>query len=164
MKSATNRFNKLTLQTAFLTNATPQTLSLYVPTSILRRTANPTNYFGPVEFNDGDLGTVEDDYYSWVLSIDDLNDTDHDGIPDFSDDLAAVAPPRRPLLSLTRGLTNVLITIGGDVGHVHEIQAAGSVTSTNWPAVLSVTLTNDPQVISLPLPASGMTFWRAQAQ
>jgi hypothetical protein len=164
VKSATNRFNKLTLQTAFLTNTTPQTLSLYETTAFLRRTVNPTNYFGPVEFNDGDFGTLEDDYYSWVLSIDDLNDADHDGIPDFSDDVGVVSPPRRPSLSLTRGLTNVLITIGGDVGHLHEIQASGSVTSTNWPTVLSVTLTNDPQVVSLPLPANGIQFWRAQAR
>src|SRR4030095_2708247 len=111
LKSPTNRFNQLTLQSAYLTNASMQTLSLYVPTKFLRRTVNSTNYFGPVEFNDGDLSTPGvDDYYSWVLSIDDLNDADHDGIPDFSDDPSSVALPRRPLLSLTHELTNVLLT------------------------------------------------------
>ncbi len=165
LKSPTNRFNQLTLQSASLTNASMQTLSLYVSTKFLRRTVNSTNYFGPVEFNDGDFTTPGvDDYYRWVLSIDDLNDADHDGIPDFSDDPASVAPPRRPLLSLTHGLTNVLLTILGDVGHLHEIQEAGSITSSIWPTVLSVTLTNDPQVVSLPLPDSGINFWRVRAQ
>lgn len=163
-KSTTDPFNKLTLPSLFLTNAAQQTLSLFVPTDLFRDLRLRTNYYGEVEFNDGDPNTSAEDYYTWELSIDDLNDADHDGIPDFSDNPQSVAPPRRPLLSLTRGLTNLLLTIRGDVGHLHEIQEAGSVTSSNWQTVLSVTLTNDPQVVSLPLPASGINFWRAQAE
>ena len=35
-----------------------------------------TNYFGPVELQDGDPNTAERDYSSWWLSVKDLNDTD----------------------------------------------------------------------------------------
>jgi len=164
LKSAANRFNQLTLKTAFLTNAAMQTLSLFETTPFVRRSAHPTNYFGPVEFNDGEFNTPDDDYYSWVLSINDLNDADHDGIPDFSDDSSPVAPPRRPQLSVAAGPTNLFLTIRGDVGRPHQIQETTNASSPAWQTVLSVTLTNDPQVVTLPLPASGMRFWRAQAQ
>src|SRR6185436_17337223 len=118
-KSPTNRFNQLTLQSALLTNASLQTLDLYTNTVFLRRTAQRTNYYGKVEFNDGDPNTFEEDFYTWMLSIDDLNDADLDGIPDFSDDPPGAAPPRRPQLVLTRGPTNLLLTISGDVGRLH---------------------------------------------
>lgn len=163
VKTATNRFNQLTLQSAFLTNAALQTLSLFTNTTILRRTANPTNYFGPVEFNDGDPNTVEEDYYSWWISVDDPNDTDHDAIPDFSDDLAS-PQPRRPLLFLSRGTTNLLLTISGDGGHMHRILESTNLVTGNWKTNLSVTLTNDPQTVSLPLPPAGSKFWRALAE
>jgi len=58
----------------------------------------------------------------------------------------------------------LLLTVRGDVGHVHKIQSISAATSTDWQPVLSVTLTNDPQIVSLPLPANGIQFWRAQAQ
>lgn len=164
VKSATNRFNQLTLQSAFLTNASLQTLSLFTSTTFFRRTANPTNYFGDVEFNDGDPSTFDDDYYSWVLSIDDLNDTDHDLIPDFSDDPAS-ALPRRPLLSLARGTNNNLwLQISGDAGRMHRVLETTSLAGGNWLTNLSLTLTNDPQSVSLPLPAGAVRFWRVTAE
>lgn len=163
-KSTTDRFNELTLESAFLTNATPQTLDLYEPTQFYRDLSLRTNYYGAVEFNDGDPSTSEEDYYSWELSIDDLNDSDHDGIPDFSDDPSAVVLPRRPQLSLLPGTTNLLLTVSGDVGRLHQIQETTNAAAPTWQTVLSVTLTNDPQVVSLPLPSSGTMFWRARAQ
>lgn len=163
VKSAGDPFNELTRAAGGWTNAALQTLT-YASGTVWRDLPWPTNYYGMITFADGNLDTGFPDYRSWELSIDDLNDADHDGIPDFSDTPQAVAPPRRPLLSLTPELTNVLITIRGDVGHVHKIQEVSSATSADWQTVLSVTLTNDPQVVSLPLPASGLKFWRAQAQ
>ena len=163
-KSATNRFNQLTLASALLTNLFQQTFDLYTPTTFLRRISHLTNYYGNVEFNDGDPNTVEDDYYTWLLSIDDPNDSDGDGIPDFSDDLAGATPPRRPQLALARGPTNLLLTIKGDVGRLHQIQETTNAASPTWQTVLSVTLTNDPQTVSIPLPATMTRFWRARAQ
>ena len=164
VKSSTNRFNRLTLQSVLLTNASQQTFDLYVPTTFLRRTTLQTNYYGNVEFNDGDPNTFDDDYYSWMLSIDDLNDADHDGIPDFSDDLATVTPPRRPQLALAQGPTNFLLTLSGDLGRLHQVQETTNAASPDWQTVLSITLTNDPQTVSIPLPPTMTRFWRALAQ
>jgi hypothetical protein len=162
-KAVGNPSNQLTLQTAFLTNASAQTLGLYSPTTIFRDLSLGTNYYGPVEFNDGDFSTPEDDFYSWELSIDDLNDTDHDGIPDFSDTPSGVTPPRRPTLSLASSATNLWLTVSGDVNRLHHILGSTNLTS-GWTTNISVTLTNDPQMISLPLPDVPTRFWRAIVQ
>jgi len=162
-KSVANPHNLLTLQTASLTNAALQMLTLYTNTTFYRDTFLVTNYYGGVEFNDGDLNTAAEDYYSWELSIDDLNDTDHDGIPDFSDEPSPVAP-RRPLLSLARSTTNLLLTISGDVGRLHYLLESTNLIAGNWKTNLSLTLTNDPQTVSLPLPPGGLKFWRARAE
>jgi hypothetical protein len=164
MKAATNGFNRLTLQSAFLTNDFQQVLDLFLPTTFLRSTSHRTNYVGDVELNDGDLNTPEEDYYTWQLSIDDLNDSDGDGIPDFSDDPAGVTPPRRPQLSLARSPSNLLLSISGDMGRLHHILEKADLATGNWVTNFSLTLTNDPQVISLPLPPAGARFWRALAQ
>jgi len=167
MKSPTNRFNRLSLQGAFLTNDSQQVLTLYTNTTVLRRTGHLTNYYGNVEFSDGDLSTPGpgyEDYYTWQLSIDDPNDTDHDGIPDFSDDPPGASPPRRPQLSLAQTPTNLSLGIRGDVGRLHQIQETSNLASGNWQTNLWFVLTNDPQVVSLPLPPGGVKFWRALAQ
>jgi hypothetical protein len=163
-KVMANPQNKLTLQTAFLTNATQQTLSLFDITAFDRDLTLRTNYYGGVEFNDGDLSTAGDDYYSWELSIDDLNDRDHDGIPDFSDDPASDVLPRRPLLSLARGQTNLQLTISGDVGRMHRVLESSNPTAGNWLTNRSLILTNDPQTVVLPAPAVAGKFWRVKAE
>jgi hypothetical protein len=163
-KSIANPHNTLTLQTAFLTNVVQQTFSLFDTTDFTRDAVLRTNYYGEVEFNDGDLNTTAEDYYSWELSIDDLNDSDHDGIPDFSDDPAAVVPPRRPLLSLARGETNLLLTIRGDVGRLHRVLESTNLAAGNWLTNLSLTLTNDPQTVPLPWLPGPVKFWRVQAE
>lgn len=164
VKVYTNRFNQLNLQPGGWTNAALQTLT-FTNHVFLRDPIWPTNYYGYVEFDDGDPTTSDPDYWLWLLSIDDLNDANHNGIPDFSDDPQG-SLPRRPLLSLAQTSTNVLLTIHGDVGHVHQVQESLTLTTprTNWPTVLTVTLTNDPQVVSLPLPAGAVKFWSVQAQ
>ncbi len=158
-----NPQNKLTLQTAFLTNAAQQTLSLFDITAFDRDLTLRTNYYGGVEFNDGDPSTAGDDYYSWELSIDDLNDRDHDGIPDFSDEPQSTAP-RRPVLTLMGTSTNLLLTISGDVGRLHRVLETTNLTAGNWLTNLSFTLTNDPQSVALPAPLGAVKFWRVKAE
>lgn len=102
VKVATNRFNLLTLQPGVWTNATAQTLS-YTTDLFSRDPRWPTNYAGYVDFADGDPATPSPDYRTWVLSIDDANDANHNGIPDFSDDPSGSAPPRAPTLRLAPG-------------------------------------------------------------
>jgi hypothetical protein len=159
-KSAINPANDLALESADLTNAFFQTLGLYSATDFTRESTHPTNYFGPVEFLDGDLNTSEADYYSWQLSIDDLNDSNVNGIPDFSDTPGS-PPANEPDLTLTRGSGNLLLTVSGEVGVLHHIERASAPSGAPWTIATSVTLTNDPQVITLPLPTS-TTFWRAR--
>ncbi len=163
VKVATNRFNLLVLQPGTWTNAAAQTLG-YTNALFLRDVRWPTNYYGYLEFADGDPDTPAPDYLTWMLSIDDTNDINRNGIPDFSDDPSASQPPRAPLLRLTLGTTNLWLSISGDVGRVHEVQQTTALPATNWQAVLSLTLTNDPQMLSLPLPAGTPSFWRVRTQ
>ncbi len=159
-KSATNSANELTLLTADLTNAFFQVLDLYTDTTFARESSYPTNYFGSVELLDGDPSTVEDDYYSWQLSIDDLNDSNGNGIPDFSD-TPGVAPPSEPELTLARGDGNLLLNVSGDVGVLHLIEQSSAPSGATWTTATLVTLTNDPQTLTLPVPTN-TTFWRAR--
>lgn len=163
VKNDTNRFDELMLQAGRLTNAAAQTLTFWE--DLYTRDAGwPTNYYGYFDFDDGDPNTSEPDYYTWVLSIDDANDSDRDGIPDFSDDPQAPTPPRRPRLSLTQQGGGLGLLISGDTGHRHDIQQASSADAPNWQPFTSITLTNDPQVVTLPWTTGGPKFWRVVAQ
>jgi hypothetical protein len=166
VKTPTDRFNELTLRPGNWTNENSQTLA-FTDDIYLRDSAWPTNYYGYVDFYDPENPTAYYPYGTWILSIDDLNDANHNGIPDFSDD-PQVTPPSRPSLTLRSGSTNLWLTISGDVGRVHQVQESLSLpssrTATNWQTVLSVTLTNSPQVVSLPLPSSTTRFWQVRAQ
>jgi hypothetical protein len=157
VKSSNNPFNLLQLQAGVWTNALSQTLS-FSTNAFYRDSTWPTNYYGYVEFDDGDPNTSGLNYKLWTLSIDDLNDADQDGIPDFSDD--PLPPARPPLLTLKLGTTNLLLIISGDVGRSHLIQTNASPGSTSWQLAQSVTLATNPQTVSLPLP-TGITFLRA---
>lgn len=162
VRVATNRFNALWLLPGHWTNELDQTWSF--PTNRLDRdTRWPTNYYGYLEFDDGDPSTSEADYWLWVLSVDDPNDADHDGIPDLSDD-PAVSPPRRPRLELVRHAAGLWLVVRGDTGRVHQVQTTANLAAPDWQTVLTLTLTNDPQVVSLALPAGSPRFWRALAQ
>ena len=163
VKVQTNRFNLLILQAGSWTNSATQSLT-YTNELFSRAPPWTTNYFGLVQFADGNPSTPAPDYLVWALSIDDTNDANHNGIPDFSDDPAAGAPPPpAPVLALSWGSSNLLVSISGAIGHLHELQQAPSLPATNWQTVVSVTLTNSPQVISLPYPATTTAFWRAVA-
>lgn len=160
-KSVTDRFNTLTNDPGVWTNAAAQMLA-FDNEVFIRETRWPTNYAGYVYFANGAPNTAAPDYRLWVLSIDDTNDSNANGIPDFSDDPAVVLP-RAPQLSLALGPTNLLLTISGDVGHVHQIVESTSLALPHWTTNQSLTLTTDPQTVSLPLPATATKFWRVFA-
>src|SRR6266480_3913809 len=91
IKSPTNRVDELRLQHDVWTNASSQIFKISNDfDSILRDLSLKTNYYGYLDFDDGDLNTTEADYYSWYLSVDDVNDANGNGIPDFSDDVGSV--------------------------------------------------------------------------
>ena len=158
-KTIPGDFDYLVLRAGDWTNAAAQTLS-FLEHDFLRDLFLLTNYYGLVEFADGDPSTAGYDYPFWTLSIDDVNDADADTIPDFSDTPSG-STPRRPLLSLARGTTNLWLTISGDMGRLHHILENTNLATGNWQTNLSLTLTNDPQTISLPLPTVAAKFWRA---
>jgi hypothetical protein len=163
IKSPTNRFDELNLQHATWTNAVSQTYKISNDIdSFLRDLTLKTNYYGFVDFDDGDPNTADPDYYTWILSIDDVNDSNGNGIPDFTDDVGSTAP-RPPSLVLTQGSGALSLNISGTVGSVHEVQQTASLSSTNWTLVSSITLTNDPQTVTLPLPTNMTSFWRVRA-
>lgn len=160
VKVATNRFNLLILQAGSWTNESALSLT-YTNALFAREPPWTTNYFGLVQFADGNPSTPAPDYLVWALSIDDTNDANHNGIPDFSDDPTSGPPP--PALALSSNSTNLLVSLSGAVGHPLELQQASSLPATNWQTVVSITLTNNPQLIALPLPSATSAFWRAVA-
>jgi len=162
LKVSTNRFNQLILQPGGWTNSTAQLLT-YTNNSFERVAPWTTNYYGLVQFADGDPNTAEADYVFWGLSIDDNNDANHNGIPDFSDDPQLITPPHPPSLAVTWNLGNALISLSGDIGHLHEIQQALTLPATNWQTVVSVTLTNSTETVPIVLPPGPAAFWRAVA-
>ena len=161
VKSDTNRFDSLILQPGTLTDASVQA-NVFTNHYFFRDEGWPTNYAGYVQFdNDGNSASFYP-FAVWVLSINDPNDANHNGIPDFSDD-AAVAPPNPPLLSLAVTTSNMLLSVSGDINHTIKIQVRGDLSAGGWTDVTSFTLTNPTVVV--PLTASGpVSFWRAQAQ
>lgn len=163
IKSNTGRFNSLTNQSGVWTNASLQTLSFDSRIFTRGNPTWPTNYAGHVIFSDGDRSTAGADYQVWTLSIDDTNDANANGIPDFSDNPAVVAPPRAPRLSLALGSTNLWLTITGDLNHTNQVQQNNALVSTNWQTTQSFLLTNSPQTVSLPLPTGSPKYWRVVA-
>ena len=163
VKVATNRFNQLVLQPGSWTNNAAQMLS-YTNALLQRGPPWNTNYLGFIQFADGNPNTPDPDYFYWALSINDTNDVNHNGIPDFSDDPSTTTPPPNPpSLALTWTTTNLLLSVTGDLGHRHDLQQTLSLPPTNWQVVLSVTLTSAPQIISIPIPTNSSAFWRAVA-
>jgi hypothetical protein len=159
IKNPANPFDQLGLRAGVWTN---ETVALsYTDAPILRDLARKTNYFGPIDFVDGDPATPEPDYVTWTLSIDDTNDADGDGIPDFSDDPNS-ATVKTPLLSLTHNSTNLLLSISGTVSRIHEVQETAALSAPAWNTVVSVRLTNDPQTVALPVPAFGNGYLRVR--
>jgi len=154
-KSPATPHDVLTLQDGSWTRTDYGPLA-FVGGTFTRSASRPKTYSGTVQCLDG--------YYrSWTLSIQDANDANQNGIPDFSDD-PTVSPPRTPRLALTQAAGGLQLTIAGDVGRIHRIQEALVPGATEWTTVQTLTLTNDPQVVTLPLPTVAPRFWRVKAE
>lgn len=157
VKSSSNPSNSLTLQPGTWMDAGANNFT-FTSASFLRRTSWPTNYYGFITFADGDPTTTDADYQVWVLSINDTNDANKNGIPDFSD-----APAASMQLKLANGTNNnLLLTIKGGVsGKLHQIQRLVQIGTTNWQVASSVTITNPiSQTVSLSFPTNKEAFYR----
>jgi len=160
VNSSTKPHNRLELQPGSWTNAWDERF-VFQRATYLRDPGWPTNYYGYLEFDDGDSYTSEPDYYDWMLSLDDLNDSDRDGIPNFSDSPASTQP-RTPRLAVSFTPTEVRLSLSGTAGVAHEVQEASSLSLRDWSTVRTVTLTNDPAVVTLPIPVGRERFWRVR--
>ena len=160
MKSISNPTDELTLQPGAWTNASSQALTFMTDT-YHRDAPWLTNSYGYFDFDDGDPNTTDADYFTWILSIDDTNDFNGNGIPDFSDNPQVVTPPTPPVIKLELHPTSVGFAIQGNIGHTLKIQEIDSLSSTNWKTVLTTNITLDPQPVSLPRPSGEIKFWRA---
>jgi len=161
VRSAANRFNELDFSATDWTNGFEQVLSIEEG-ALMRFSKWPTNYSGYIDFTDGEPNTVDEDYQTWILSVDDLADADHDGIPDLSDD-ATVVPPERPAVAIQVAGGMVQFAVRGTVNHRHLLQEATAVDATTWTTVQTVTLASSPQTLTLPVP-EGPRFWRVVAE
>jgi hypothetical protein len=159
--TGTNRFDNLTLLPGSLTNSSGQTLSYQVE-DIGRDTARLTNYFGFFDFNAFDLSSNTPDYTDWIFSIDDTNDANGNGIPDFSDDPSA-STVTSPSLSLANSNHQLVLNVTATVGQSYTLQETTSLARTNWQNTASITITNNPQAVLLPIPGSATAFWRLRA-
>jgi hypothetical protein len=147
----------LHLVSGSLTNANGEELS-YSPMenyTFDRFLDRPTNYSGYVMFRSTEPGASAPPYRWWVLSIDDLNDSDSDGIPDFSDSPSV----RKAVLGIAKGSNGLELTIRADVGTTWKIEKSSSLIG-GWVEAFAVAITSDPQIVPLTEPLEG-TFWRA---
>jgi hypothetical protein len=158
VKSATNRFNQLEIQPGNLTNSTLRTL-VFTNDFVQRDQTVLTNYYGYLDFEDGDLDSPDPDFLTWLISIDDPNDANQNGIPDFSDD--PVTPQtQRPTLALSRTGSELNLIVTAPVGMSCELQSSTALPATVWAPTQTITITNQPQSVSLAYPAAKAQFWR----
>jgi hypothetical protein len=162
VRVATNRLDQLTLLPNVLTNRAGQALG-YPAEDIQRDTGLKTNYFGYLDFDDGDPSTSTPDYVTWVLSIDDRNDTNGNGIPDLSDDPGAPIATG-PTLGLSRSNNQLILSVQASLGSSFQVEQIQAITGTNWVKALTLSVTNSPQLIALPTPITPTAFWRLRTQ
>jgi hypothetical protein len=119
-------------------------------------------YSAPLSLLDGDPTTRGEDYVSWLLRIVDPNDGNGNGIPDLSDEGGKRIPP---VISLSRSGTNLLLSISGEIGKLHQVEMATTLGLGIWNMATNVTLASDPHTVPLrvPTPQTRTTFWRVKA-
>ena len=96
-------------------------------------------YGGIVIFADGDPTTpFPDEYDFFDLLIEDLNDSNGNGIPDLTDDLAAA--PARPTLAASVAAGVVQLQVSGTPGTRCLIESSPTLPATAWNSVGEITL------------------------
>lgn len=133
------------------------------PTNYLFRDPRAaTNYAGYFDFEDGEPATPEPDYLTWIWTVTDSNDLDHDGIPDLSDD------PESPADMLRLWIRKVgdELELGVASARPGRCQVFETATLQNsfWQPVLTVSLTNSSQAVLRVRPGASSRFWRVQLE
>ncbi|MBI2947745.1 MAG: hypothetical protein HYY23_08860 [Verrucomicrobia bacterium] len=151
---------RLGLQSGLWKDAKTQTIAYHAIDELPRQ---GNEYRAPLSLQDGDVATRGEDYVSWLLRIVDPNDTNGNGVPDLSDEGGKRVPPT---ISLSRSGTNLLLSISGEIGKLHEVETTPALGQVNWSLVTNVTVTSDPQIVSLRVPTNPRrtAFWRVHAR
>ena len=160
-RNPTNAFDELDVDDGVWTNLTTMGEFSFYPTTLYREGAWPTNYYGWIDFLDGSPTSGEEDYVSWMLSIDDPNDSDQDGIPNFSDDPAT--QPVAPSLRIAPANGGFQLSITGESGRTYVVESCPTL-GAGWNSATNVVMTNQFQAVLLPLPQGQTAFWRVKVK
>lgn len=155
--------SELSYESVELTNEVGLVLQCYgsADTEItLLRGGTSTNYYTTLLADDGWPNTsAVPEYQIWTLDIFDPNDTDHDKIPDLSDEPTLPAPK----LAIRLENQQVVLELTSQPGLHATIEQSPKTAPANWTAIASFTVTNATQSITFPAPA-GTQFWRAKVE
>jgi hypothetical protein len=160
-QNPTNAFDELDVDAGIWTNLATMGEYSFFPTTLYRESTWPTNYYGWVDFLDGSPASGEEDYISWMLSIDDPNDSDKDGIPDFSDDPAT--QPLAPSLKVAAANGGFQLSITGESGRTYVVESC-STLGAGWTPSTNVLMTNQSQAVLLRIPQGQTAFWRVKVE
>jgi len=159
-KTLTNGVVELLMASGRWTNSAGQALA-HIFSTLEPFPRNHLNYSGYVQFIDFDPNTAGEDYFDWILILNDPNDSDGDGIPDLSDDPSAPPAARLELqLEIDRARKTMSFKITGPLGRTATLQGNEYLDSTNWMDLNAVTFTNVSHVLEMALPDSPMMFYR----
>lgn len=160
-RNSTNAFDELDVEDGVWTNMTTMAEYSFFPTTLYRESTAPTNYYGWIDFVDGSPTSSEDDYFSWILSIDDANDSDKDGVPDFSDD--PFTQPLAPSLKIAPAKGGFQLSVTGENGRTYVVESCPTL-GAGWTPATNVLMTNQSQSVLLPLPQGQTLFWRVKVK
>ena len=126
----------------------------------LAKGALPTYYNGLIDFAEGMPALGPDSgYETWYLDLFDLNDANHNKIPDLAEPPIDLAPPS---LALALGPTNLNLFLGAHLGQTVYIDLSPTLERKNWSTLLTIPVTNAIQRLALPFPKTERAFFRAR--
>lgn len=117
-----------------------------------------SNYWGIVRITNGVMASLDPLFRDWLWRIVDLNDSDHDGIPDLSDD----APAFPPLLSLQRTDQSLDLKMSGEPDAAYVLESAETLTKQGtWLSEQNVTIPPSGSTNLILSAGTKSKFWRA---
>ena len=121
-----------------------------------------TNYSTSLWIEDGLPATPETgEYQRWFLDIYDPNDSDHNRIPDLSDDLPSAGPIS--LLGLTLRGASLHLTLTASSGQAVVVEASDTLASPTWTPVTQTNASGGVDEVDLGPQSAGARFYRLRS-
>lgn len=127
----------------------------YIQTRAFSRVES--NYWGIVRITNGVMASLDPRYRDWLWRMVDLNDADHDGVPDLSDD----APAFPALLSAQNSGQDFMLKIDGEPGATYTLQSSSNLTRGSWSNDQGITLPESGVTNFTKTSVQSRQFWRA---